>query len=85
MSPEDRESSGISDNLIRLSVGIEASEDLIKDFDAVNNAVITPYGNGKVEGQINRLKNTKRTMYGKANFQLLRKIVLTNSVYFHQN
>lgn len=32
MSPEDRERLGITDGLIRLSVGIEATEDLIEDF-----------------------------------------------------
>ncbi|UCG66142.1 MAG: aminotransferase class I/II-fold pyridoxal phosphate-dependent enzyme [Deltaproteobacteria bacterium] len=33
MSPEDRQNLGISDSLIRLSVGIEAPEDIIEDFD----------------------------------------------------
>ena len=33
MSPEDRQNLGISDSLIRLSVGIEATEDIIEDFD----------------------------------------------------
>ena len=33
MSPEDRHRLGISDGLIRLSVGIEATEDLIEDFE----------------------------------------------------
>jgi cystathionine beta-lyase/cystathionine gamma-synthase len=33
MSPEDRLNAGISDSLIRVSVGIEAPEDLIEDFD----------------------------------------------------
>ncbi|HEX9639313.1 MAG TPA: aminotransferase class I/II-fold pyridoxal phosphate-dependent enzyme [Acidobacteriota bacterium] len=33
MSREDRESLGIGDGLVRLSVGIEASEDLIEDLD----------------------------------------------------
>jgi cystathionine beta-lyase/cystathionine gamma-synthase len=33
MSPEDRKRIGISDGLIRLSVGIEATEDLIRDFE----------------------------------------------------
>jgi cystathionine beta-lyase/cystathionine gamma-synthase len=33
MSPEDRRRLGISDHLIRLSVGIEATEDIIQDFD----------------------------------------------------
>ncbi|HEY2380194.1 MAG TPA: PLP-dependent aspartate aminotransferase family protein [Terriglobia bacterium] len=34
MAPEDRRRLGISDKLIRLSVGIEATEDLIEDFRA---------------------------------------------------
>jgi cystathionine beta-lyase/cystathionine gamma-synthase len=34
MSPQDREAMGISEGLIRLSVGIEATEDLVTDFDA---------------------------------------------------
>jgi len=38
MSPEDRQAMGISDALIRLSVGIEATEDLIEDFDQALNA-----------------------------------------------
>jgi cystathionine beta-lyase/cystathionine gamma-synthase len=33
MSPEDREKLGISESLIRVSVGIEATEDIIEDFD----------------------------------------------------
>jgi cystathionine beta-lyase/cystathionine gamma-synthase len=33
MSPEDRGTLGIGDNLIRLSVGIEAAEDLMEDFE----------------------------------------------------
>jgi len=33
MSPEDRKALGISDTLIRVSVGIEATEDIIEDFD----------------------------------------------------
>jgi cystathionine beta-lyase/cystathionine gamma-synthase len=33
MSSEERRKLGISDSLIRLSVGIEATEDLIEDFD----------------------------------------------------
>jgi cystathionine gamma-synthase len=31
-SPEDRKSFGISDNMIRMSCGIENSEDLIADL-----------------------------------------------------
>lgn len=33
MSPEDRQNLGISDSLIRLSVGIEATDDIVEDFD----------------------------------------------------
>ena len=33
LSPEDRQRLGISDSLIRLSVGIEATEDIIEDFE----------------------------------------------------
>jgi cystathionine beta-lyase/cystathionine gamma-synthase len=42
MSPEDRERLGISDRLIRFSVGIEATEDLIDDLEQALNA--TPTG-----------------------------------------
>lgn len=55
------------------------AKNLAKDFDAVNNAVITPFSNGQVEGQVNRIKNIKRKMYGRASFQLLRKMVLAKS------
>jgi cystathionine beta-lyase/cystathionine gamma-synthase len=33
MTPEDRKKSGISDTLIRMSVGIEATSDIIEDLD----------------------------------------------------
>ena len=33
LTPEDRERSGVSDTLIRMSVGIEAAEDLISDLE----------------------------------------------------
>jgi cystathionine beta-lyase/cystathionine gamma-synthase len=33
MNPEERRAMGISENLIRLSVGLEATEDLIQDFE----------------------------------------------------
>ena len=55
------------------------AKNLSKDFEAVNNSVITQFSNGQVEGQVNRIKNIKRKMYGRASFQLLRKMVLANS------
>ena len=33
LSPQERQQLGISDSLIRVSVGIEATQDLIEDFD----------------------------------------------------
>ena len=39
MSPADRNALGITDGLIRLSVGIEATEDLIEDFQQAFNAI----------------------------------------------
>jgi cystathionine beta-lyase/cystathionine gamma-synthase len=33
MSPDERRSAGISDSLIRMSVGLEATEDILEDFE----------------------------------------------------
>ena len=53
------------------------SKSLQRDYEAVANAVSMPYSNGFIEGNNNRLKMIKRTMYGRANFPLLRaKIIL---------
>ncbi len=54
-------------------------KNLLRDYEAVNNAVITTVSNGQVEGQVNRIKNIKRKMYGRAGFQLLRKMILAKS------
>jgi transposase len=42
------------------------------DIEAVRNAVLESWSNGQTEGQINRLKTLKRTMYGRADIDLLR-------------
>lgn len=49
---------------------------LLRDAKAVTAAVTLPWSNGQVEGQIQRLKLVKRQMYGRANFNLLRRRVL---------
>jgi transposase len=49
---------------------------LLRDEEAVNTAVVLPWSNGQVEGQIHRLKLVKRQMYGRAKFNLLRCRVL---------
>lgn len=53
---------------------------LKKDIQAVKNAIIYNWTNGLVEGNVNRLKNKKREMYGKGGFQLLkRKVCLSQT------
>jgi len=49
---------------------------LQRDLAAVTAGLSLPWSNGQVEGQINRLKLIKRTLYGRASFNLLRKRVL---------
>ena len=46
------------------------------DLGALELAIETPWNNGPIEGQINRLKVIKRQMYGRAGFELLRARVL---------
>nr|WP_081433845.1 ISL3 family transposase [Beijerinckia indica] len=45
---------------------------LRRDLAAVRNAITQPWSSGQAEGQINRLKTLKRTMYGRAGNELLR-------------
>lgn len=49
---------------------------LERDRDAVLAAILFRWSNGQVEGQVNRLKLVKRSMYGRASFPLLRRRVL---------
>jgi transposase len=49
---------------------------LTADYDAVRNGLTLPHSSGAVEGNVNRIKMLKRQMYGRANFDLLRKRVL---------
>jgi hypothetical protein len=50
--------------------------DLQKDEAAIRAALTMPWSSGQAEGQINKLKLIKRQMYGRANFDLLRRRVL---------
>ena len=43
-----------------------------RDYDAIREAVETSFSNGQVEGQVNRLKTLKRSMYGRVGLNLLR-------------
>jgi transposase len=49
---------------------------LRRDLNAVQAALVLPWTTSPAEGQINRLKMLKRTMYGRAGFGLLRARVL---------
>lgn len=49
---------------------------LERDQEAVLAGLTLIYSNGQVEGQVNKLKLLKRTMYGRAGFALLRQKVL---------
>jgi transposase len=46
------------------------------DYAAVIAGLTFPYNNGPTEGTVNRIKTIKRSMYGRANFNILRKRVL---------
>lgn len=64
-------------NLSRLN---RFTSGIYKDYKAVLNAVLHSSSSGVVEGNINRLKNIKRQMYGRAGLELLkRKVILSAS------
>ena len=52
------------------------AQGLERDNEEVLAGLTLVYSNGQVEGQINKLKLLKRTMYGRAGFPLLRQRVL---------
>ena len=49
---------------------------LRREIEAVQAALELPWTTSPVEGQVNRLKTIKRSMYGRAGFKLLRQRVL---------
>jgi transposase len=52
------------------------SRNLRRDWDAVHAGLTERWSSGSVEGNVNKLKVTKRQMFGRARFDLLRKRVL---------
>jgi len=50
-----------------------------QDKDAVLAGLTLPWSNGPLEGNVNRLKLIKRSMYGRAEFDLLKFRVLYQS------
>jgi transposase len=49
---------------------------LLRDLDAVTAGLTLAYSSGPVEGHVNRIEMLKRQMYGRANFDLLRRRVI---------
>lgn len=47
-----------------------------RDIEAVKNAITYKYSNGLAEGSVNKLKVIRRIMYGRNDFDMLRKKVL---------
>jgi transposase len=52
------------------------ADGLRSDEAAVSAALTGPWSNGPVEGQVNRLKAIKRSMYGRARLDLLKARVM---------
>jgi transposase len=68
---ESCHSSGIGE-LMTFAEGLQREEPIIRA------ALELPYSNGVTEGHVNRIKMIKRTAYGRASFELLRRRVLAD-------
>ena len=69
-------------DLVTFALGLQ------KEVSAIQAAVMLHYSNGPTEGQVNRLKLIKRTMYNRGSFDLLRRRVLyseSSSVSLHES
>ncbi|MFG3498760.1 transposase [Streptomyces sp. NPDC047928] len=49
---------------------------LRRDLDAVTAGLTLDWSSGSIEGAVNRIKKIKRQFYGRAGFELLRKMIL---------
>ena len=58
------------EELVTFAIGLQREEPIIRA------ALEYPFSNGPVEGQVTRIKQIRRTMYGRGNFDLLRRRVL---------
>lgn len=58
---------------------------LKKDLSAVKNGINYEYNNGLAEGSVNKIKLTKRIMYGRNSFLLLKAKLLLNEYYYQIN
>jgi transposase len=74
-----RKSQESLEEVLKLAAGTAMEEfvaGLRRDLSAVQAALDLPWTTSPAEGQISRLKMLKRTMYGRAGFNLLRARVL---------
>jgi transposase len=55
-----------------------AGRQRVRGRAAVTNGLTLPWNSGAVEGTVFKLKAIKRSMFGRANFDLLRKRVLVS-------
>ncbi|WP_258535565.1 transposase [Bacillus sp. 03113] len=58
---------------------------LRNDLQAVRNALLSPYSNGLLEDQFNRLKTIKRMTYGRARLEILENGYSINCKYYSEN
>ncbi|MCX5342934.1 transposase [Streptomyces atratus] len=49
---------------------------LFRDLNAVTAGLTLEWSSGSIEGAVNRIKKIKRQLYGRAGFELLRKMIL---------
>ncbi|MFD3524875.1 hypothetical protein [Streptomyces sp. NPDC058653] len=63
-----------ADDLTSLHAFVSGLE---RDLAAVTAGPTLPWSSSVVEGHVNRIKMIKRQMYGRAGFNLLRKVMLT--------
>ncbi|WP_157752608.1 transposase [Schnuerera ultunensis] len=53
----------------------------MKETQAVINAISCNISNGVAEGNVNKVKQIKKDMYGRASYELLRKKVIYQSLF----
>ncbi|MFD4833305.1 ISL3 family transposase [Streptomyces uncialis] len=49
---------------------------MLRDLDAITAGLTLDWSSGSIEGAVNRIKKIKRQLYGRAGFELLRKMIL---------
>ncbi|MER6203210.1 transposase [Streptomyces sp. NPDC001586] len=49
---------------------------LLRDLDAVTAGLTLDWSSNSIEGAVNRIKKIKRQLYGRAGFELVRKMIL---------